>query len=289
MIRLLRGVSIVALVAAVLLYAAALARDWMSQDHTMPTITAASETLEIPCEYTPEQLLEGMSAFDEVDGDLTSEILLGNFSRFLEPGVCDLNYIVFDSANHMATLTRRVTFTDYHSPRFSLAAPLCFGEESTTNLEVRELFSATDLLDGDLTEWITYVESDASFSTAGDYTMTMEVTNSFGDTVSYAFPVHIYERGTQNVSISLEEPLVYLDQGDTFDPEDYVSSVTDQGGNHYSVAQLDITSTVDPDTPGIYEVHYEFGQDPDTHFGAEQGTNQYGEMWLTVIVQEVRE
>lgn len=290
MIRLLRGVSIVALVAAAALFAVAVAREWMTQDNTMPTITAASDTLEIPCDYTTEQLLEGMSAYDETDGDLTSQILVGNFTRFIEPGVCDLNYVVFDSSNHMATMTRRVTFTDYRSPRFRLAAPLCFAEESMTNADARELFSASDLLDGDLTDWITYVESDAMFSTAGDYTMTMEVTNSFGDTASYAFPVHIYERASQNIEIALKQPLVYLEQGQTFDPLDYVASVTDGSGEQYASALLDVTSTVDPSTPGIYEVHYELDGDTDTVLGEAQTgqADQFGEMWLTVIVQEVR-
>ena len=213
MIRLLRGVSIAALVAAILLFAAAQVNERMNQDDTLPTITADSDTLEVPCAYTTDQLLAGVTASDVKDGDLTSQVLVGNFTRFIDPGVCDLNYVVFDSSEHMATLTRRIHFTDYHSPRFQLSEPLVFAESTTNNTDVRALFSAYDVLDGDLTDWITYVETDAAYNNPGDYTITMEVRNSFGDTVSYAFPIHIYERNTQDFDITLTEPLVYVEQG----------------------------------------------------------------------------
>ena len=309
MIRLLRGVSIAALALALALFIAAQVNERMNRDDTLPTITADSDTIEIPCDYTQEQLLAGISASDAKDGDLTGQVLVGNFTRFIEPGVCDLNYVVFDSSEHMATLTRRVRFTDYHSPRFGLAEPLVFAESTTNNTEVRALFSASDVLDGDLTDWITYVETDAAYNNPGDYTITMEVRNSFGDTVSYAFPIHIYERNTQDFDITLTEPLVYVEQGSGFDPLSYVESVRDLSGNRYDPALLNVTSNVDTSAPGIYEIHYEIGnafssgddEEEEEHAPEEneesgeeetlrteiEEESQYGQMWLTVIVQEV--
>ncbi|HIS52641.1 MAG TPA: hypothetical protein IAC15_07880 [Candidatus Onthomonas avicola] len=292
MIRWLRGFSVVALALAVVIFAAAQIVDRMGQDDTMPEIACDSDTLEISCQYTTEELLAGVTAWDERDGDLTDQILVGSFSRFLEPGVCDLSYVVFDSSEHMATLSRRVHFTDYHSPRFSLSEPLCFAEGMTNNTEVRELFHASDVLDGDLTDWITYVETDAAYNNPGDYTITMEVRNSFGDTVSYAFPIHIYERNTQDLDISLTQPLVYVTQGDGFDPEDYVDSISDNSGDEYSLDLLEITSNVDTSTPGLYEVHYEIGndtgaqEDGDDQLTSIEDDSLYGQIWLTVIVEE---
>ena len=80
MIRLLRGVSIAALVAAILLFAAAQVNERMNQDDTLPTITADSDTLEVPCAYTTDQLLAGVTASDAKDGDLTSQVLVGNMT-----------------------------------------------------------------------------------------------------------------------------------------------------------------------------------------------------------------
>lgn len=304
MIRLLKALAVVALVLAVAVFAFAEVQEYMNRDDTMPVITADSDTIEIPCEYTPDQLLAGVTASDAKDGDLTSQILVGSFTRFIDPGICDLSYVVFDSSEHMATLTRRVHFTDYHSPRFALTEPLIFAENFTTNTAVQAMFSATDMLDGDLTDWITYVETDAVYSNPGDYSITMEVSNSFGDTVRYAFPIHVYERNTQNLTISLTEPLVYVNQGSSFDPMAYVSSVSNSAEQEYDRALLQVNSTVDTSTPGIYEVHYEIGNRPGTEGNAtesqtdgeepEEGApltsladGQYGQTWLTVIVQGV--
>lgn len=300
-----------ALVVAAVLFTFANVREWMNEDETLPTITADSDTIDVPCAYTTDQLLAGVTASDAKDGDLTGQILVGNFTRFIDPGVCDLNYVVFDSSEHMATLTRRVHFTDYHSPRFALAEPLVFAESTTNNTEVRDLFSASDVLDGDLTDWITYVETNAAYNNPGDYTITMEVRNSFGDTVRYAFPIHIYERNTQDFTISLTDALVYVQQGGDFDPLEYIESVEDLSGNEYSPSLLRVTSTVDTGTPGIYEVHYEIGNavassaeeeseeetteedttdeetDSEDLLTSIEGEDQYGQIWLTVIVQEV--
>lgn len=295
MILILRGFAVAALAVGTLLFAAALVTGLVGRDDTVPTITADSETLEIPCDYTEDQLLAGVTAWDDSDGDLTSQIVVGSFTRFIELGVCDLSYVVFNSAGHMDTLTRRIRFTDYRSPQFALAEPLCFAEGSTNNTEVRSLFTASDMLDGDLTDWITYVETSASYDTPGDYTITMEVSNSFGDTVSYAFPIHIYQLGSQDFDISLTTPLVYVDQGSSFDPMAYVASVTDENGDGYDPALLSATSTVDTATPGIYEVHYEIGGAFQEVEGTEglissiEDDSLYGQMWLTVIVQRVPE
>ena len=53
-------------------------KELISKDPTLPTITSDRDVLEIPCEYTQEQLLDGLSAFDKEDGDLTNKILVGN-------------------------------------------------------------------------------------------------------------------------------------------------------------------------------------------------------------------
>lgn len=282
MIRLLRGFSIVALALAVVLFIAAYVVDYLNRDDTMPSLSFQTDTLEIPCNYTEEDLLQGVTAWDEKDGDLTDQILPGTFTRFLEPGVCDLSYVVFDSSDHMATASRRILFTDYHSPRFALAQPLCFADGITNHSEVRAMFSASDVLDGNLSDWIDYVDTDADYSLPGDYSITMEVRNSFGDTVSYDFPIHIYRQDTQNVSITLKSGLAYVNQGNTFEALDYVDSVVGAGGREYQPSLLRITSNVKPNTPGLYEVHYEFSLN-----GTVANGGQYGETWLTVIVQEV--
>ena len=296
-IRWLRNFSIAVLVGTIIFAVVVQAVRTTKQDHTIPTISTDSDVLEIPCKYTQQQLMKGVTAEDSKDGDLTDQILVGNFSRFIEPGNCKLKYVVFDSDNHMASLTRQVKFTDYHSPQFGLATGLNFAKNTTSRMEVEQLFSASDLLDGDLTEWMTFGDSNAIYNAAGDYTIYVEVANSFGDVVGYEFPIHIYERDAMNFDISLNQPIVYINQGSSFDPMDYVDSISDNNGNYYDPMLLDIDSSVDTSKPGLYEVHYVINSNTGIqHITSEteeterlltyvQDTRMYGEMWLTVIVQ----
>ena len=246
------------------------------RDTTVPEITSDRDVLEIPCAYTEEQLLEGLTAEDEADGDLTSRIIAGSFSRFIEKGVSNLTYVVFDSSNNAASLTRKVQFTDYHSPRFTLTEPLVYAEQEGSYTESMERLGAQDALDGDLEEWIVQTDTDLNYQRAGSYTMTVEVTNSFGDTSSVGLPIHVVSAEQRTMEILLSQSILYISAGQSIDPAAYVTDVLDSSGNSAGTDSVSADSNVDPQTPGVYEIHYEVSD----------GDGHAGETWLTVIVEE---
>lgn len=250
------------------------------RDRTVPEITSTMDVLEIPCDYTEEQLLEGLSASDGKDGDLTSQIIPGAFSRFIEKGLCNVTYVVVDSSNQPASLTRQVRFTDYHSPRFTLTEPLVFIQQEGSYSDAMARLGAQDMLDGDLSGWITQTDTtdtDVNYQQPGSYTMTVEVSNSFGDTSTAALPVHVVSADQQRAEISLVSSIVYVSVGGTIDPASYVSGATDTMGNEISTDQVSASSNVDTQTPGCYEIHYELYDD---------AGSSMGQTWLTVIVEE---
>lgn len=242
------------------------------RDASEPEIVSDREVLEIPCAYTQEQLMEGLAASDAEDGDLTDRIVAGSFSRFVTPGVTTMTYVVFDSADQPASLTREVHFTDYHAPRFTLSSPLVFAEQEGNYTEAMNRLGAQDVLDGDLDEWITQTDTDVNYSRPGTYTMTVEVTSSLGDTASAALPVHVLGAEHRQVQITLTQGIVYLQQGQSLDPASYIKEVTDASGGTLDPSSISAESGVDVNTPGCYEIHYT----------AEGGA---GETWLTVIVE----
>lgn len=134
--------------------------------------------------------------------------MAGNFSQFIEPGVCNLTYVVFDSSNQAATLTRRVRFTDYEAPKFMLTQPLVFAVGTENN--ARSYVHATDQIDGDLSSMVKLLESNVDYRTAGDYTIQVEVSNSLGDTTQAELPVHIVEASQLSTDIHLTQSLVYV-------------------------------------------------------------------------------
>lgn len=246
------------------------------RDTTLPQITAETDTIEVTSEYTREDLMQGIYAWDDKEGDLTSQVVLSSLSRFVDKGVCNLTYVVFDSSNQSASLTRKVKFTDYHSPRFTLEQPLVFREGEGTYDDITERLGAQDVLDGNRKDWIIRTESDLNFQSPGDYSISVQVSNSYGDTASETLPVHVVEAEDQQVQISLETGVVYIEAGEELDPADYITGVKSSGGTEMSASDVKVSSGVDTKTPGCYEVHYQ----------AEDGSGQSGATWLTVIVED---
>lgn len=270
--KFVRVIVAACLLVSIVLYGAGVIRENRNYDPTMPVITSTVDVLEITTDYTQEDLLSGLSAWDDGDGDLTGEILVGDFSQFIEPGLSNLTYVVFDSNNQAGTLTRQVRFTDYESPKLTLSQPLVFTVGS--RVSVSGIVGAEDMLDGDLSALVLETGSDVNSETQGTYTVDVEVTNSFGDVEEASLPVHVIR--SRELEITLTENLVYLHTGDSFSPENYVQDITDYYGNTMDLADLQITSQVDTQTPGCYEVHY---------YG-ENDAGQTGETWLTVIVRD---
>ena len=96
------------------------------QDTTAPQITDSVGDLHLSVTEDPDALLSGLTAADDRDGDLTDRILVERISRFSEPGVCQVDYVVFDGSNNFCRYQRTVTYDDYTSPRLELEKPLLY-------------------------------------------------------------------------------------------------------------------------------------------------------------------
>lgn len=273
----LRILLLVLLAASAAAYGAAGVKELSGRNAHLPEISCESGTLELPCDYTEEELLSGVSAFDEEDGNLTDKVLVGSFSRFVEPGTCTVTYVVFDSANAAASCTRRVHFTDYEAPKIRLKEPLVFTEGSGSTDDVRSRLLIEDKLDGDLAGTARFSNISVYYDYAGNYSLTVTAASSFGVTVTETLPVHIVERRMTGLAIGLKEPVVYVKAGGTFEPMDEIASVTDLAGSAYTAEDhVTYESDVDTAVPGVYEVCYT----------ASNGGGSVGVTWLTVIVEE---
>lgn len=199
-----------------------------------PVIMCASDELRISVSAPKEDLLIGVTAMDAEDGDLTSKIVIEKITPFTEPGKCTIVYAVFDSGNKVSTVSRTLYYTDYHSPRFKLTSDLTYPVGTT----VKPLSSieANDCIDGDLTKWIsmTVIDTD-DMSSMDSKEVEFRVINSRGDVATFRANIVVQERTSPNIpEIKLGMPedgpgeyqyLVYLREGEDFDPMDYVKLI----------------------------------------------------------------
>lgn len=236
-----------------------------------PVIHADGEVMEVSVKDGEEILLEGITANDSSDGDVTDSVEVENISTFYGDRKRLVTYVAFDSDQHVARATRELRYTDYESPKFSLTEPLQF-LPGNVNLKV----SAEDCLDGDITSAIKLVvDNPISTDQPGQYNVTFQVANSAGDVSSLKVALEIMENQAAGTPvIKLKKYLDYVRAGRRVDLSSYIDTVqiagreyrvVDGDGNFNTGADpgeeivigsnlIGIQGDVDTHVPGTYKV-----------------------------------
>ncbi len=284
-------------------------RLYQNSDKEGPVINVEDDIIEASVKDDYSTFLEGVSAYDERDGDVTYSLGIESVTEFIDEECTtrQINYVAFDQNSHVAKASRRLVYTDYTPIHFSLTAPLKFPEQAS-NVNIMEIIHADDCLDGDISKEIVFSEdSMIQVDTAGDYSVVLCATNSAGDTEELPVIIRVYEKTTESVlpQIALKEYLVYTHVGETLDPHDYIKSVTYNGVEYnvtsgegtfaidtsemtpdekaefikldpeVNIDKFNIEDSVDYSTPGTYEIKYTI----DTLNG------ERGYVYLVVVVE----
>lgn len=225
----------------------------INTDTTVPVITIEEELLAVSFNADNTELLKGVTAYDDKDGDLTDRVIVESVSKFLDDGICKVTYAVCDNNNNVANATRKIRYKDYVSPRFSMNGPACYSIYETVN--IANVIKAYDCIDGDISRSIIITSEDFTSSVAGVFEIEVSVTNSKGDTSVINIPLIVEDRNVSAPEIQLSEYLVYTDTGKPINFSQYLIGATDSLEN-------DITSSVKIETKadftqeGTYSVHY---------------------------------
>lgn len=256
-----RRLQILLLAAAVIMVILYIVNQWVLYsrfDRSTPEITFDSEVLEVSVAVTEEELLIGVTAADKKDGDVTDTIIIESISKMLGDHERIVTYAAFDKDNHVGKAQRKIRYTDYTSPRFSLDGPL---EAGTMNAEMSDILAplhATDCIDGDLTSQIVVIDTEITSMSADAMTAQYEVqvTNSCGDVTTLKLPVRMQMNTSGSFAeIKLSEYLAYRKVGEAVDPAAFVVSAS-AGGQEYGVGGVQINSNLDTSMPGVYTVTY---------------------------------
>ena len=260
----------------------------MTDDTKAPEIEIQQQVLEVSVEADDAALLQGITAKDNADGDVTDSLIVEKISSLTQEHTATVTYAAFDRAGNVAKANRTVKFTDYQPPKFQQNRSLTFPANSMQN--ILHFMGATDAIDGDLSSRVkgTILSNASGLNNPGLYQVEFRVTNSMNDTVYLTLPVEVYPSGTYNANVGLSEYLVYVKTGTVFRGEDYLEKILvgtqeyplkNQSGaegntakidlyfNEYvnpnsvtepfvRVVNVDMVSDVDTKTPGVYSVTY---------------------------------
>lgn len=229
-----------------------------------PVIFYETDVIYAKVGVTDEELLAGMTASDDKDGDVTDSLVVEGISQFVDKNTCVVTYAAFDSSDNVGKATRTLVYTDYHPPRFELSQPMSFKYD--ININILGHITAWDCIDGDVTKKIKVtIESDVmSIYEPGIYDLRFRVTNSMGDTSYLPLNLEIkdasYSVPASAPKTKLSKYLEYLEVGEGFDPLSYVRSVsidnTEVNPYMYGRNNIEVRSSVNTEVPGVYTVEY---------------------------------
>lgn len=252
----------------------------MTTDRTMPVIEMDSESITVSVEGGDEAILEGVTATDKKDGDITENLFIESRTNFFDKGRFNVTIAVVDKDNHVVKTTREVTYSDYISPQFSLSGPLKFQIQSERNdsLDIAGGLGARDVIEGNISNRIKISRDYTIVAyTAGDYHMEFIVSNNMGDTVNFPVTVTLYNAAQESnlPKIQLSSYLINTPVGSEVDLGTLLQQVTYHGiiytrsddGTLYSDRYdgegniltfpsdyVQVDDNVDWSTPGVYEV-----------------------------------
>ena len=248
-------------------------------DGSGPVMTIDSDVLEISVKDSAEALLQGITATDRKDGDVTESVVLESLSAFIDTDTRLATYAAFDSDKHVTRGARRIVYTDYTKPEFSMTQDLEY-PTGRSDISINGI-KVQDCIDGDISSFIK-VKLDPAYDIdeEGEYETEFSIVNSAGDKASFKAYITIYDnaetKGPQ-FDIVDNEYLIYLDRGDAFYPFDYIEDVK-IGGRKYNIVegsgnygaeeiekgekivvgrnQIDVEGEVDTETPGEYVIKF---------------------------------
>lgn len=216
-------------------------------DHTPPVISGG-DAIEVSVEDPQEKLLEGMTAEDDRDGDVTDSLVVQEISEFDDEGNRTVRYAAVDDSGNVGYYSRTMTYTDYRQPTFAMSSPLRF--PMGTSFNICEGITASSVLDGDLSDKIKYTMDRAvSNATTGTYEVEFRVMDSAGRTSYLKTVLEVYDPSEERIEVTLSDYLVYIRANSEFHASAYFEEASVDG-------DLDIQSTVNTSKAGVYYTDY---------------------------------
>ena len=225
----------------------------ITPDVTIPVITLLGES-EVSLELGSTYIDAGATAVDNIDGDITANIVTVNAVDVNTVGTYTVTYNVSDAAGNAASqISRTVNIT----PDVTIPIITLLGEVEVS-LELGSIYTdagatAVDNIDDDITSNIV-VTSTVDVNTVGTYTVTYNVSDAAGNAASQiSRTVNITPDVTIPIITLLGEVEVSLELGSIF---------TDAGATAVDNIDGDITAnivtvnSVDVNLVGTYTVTY---------------------------------
>lgn len=269
--------------------------EYMTSDSVVPVISAESDVLYLSVNDDEAKLLQGMTAMDNLDGDVTDGLVVVSKSKFIAKATRNVSYAAFDANNNVGTYVRKLVYTDYYSPRFVIDEPLRFVAGNSSYDYLRHV-RAVDCLDGNISTQIkiTMGETETASDTVSEQKVNIQVTNSAGDTSTLSLVATFEDFDTYSkASPALTEYVIYVKPGEKPNLRAYLNGIW-MAGNTRKFSDLgfdpdtDISideSRVNYSTPGAYTAIYRLSRGTSSADGGSYRV-EFGTAKLIIVVED---
>ncbi|KZY62174.1 hypothetical protein A3750_09720, partial [Oleiphilus sp. HI0079] len=215
----------------------------------------------------------GATASDNLDGNLTSNIVVSNPVNSGLAGTYTVSYNVTDAAgNPASTLTRTVIVADTAAPTININGATSINHEQGTAY-VDAGATASDLVDGSLTSSISTVNN-VNSAAAGSYTVTYNVSDAAGNAASTATRTVVVADTTAPIILRTGPATVNVEQGTSYTDQGATATDTVDGVLTGSIATV---NPVNVNVAGSYSVTYDV---------SDAANNAASQVTRTVIVAD---
>ncbi|MCD8337791.1 MAG: DUF5011 domain-containing protein [Lachnospiraceae bacterium] len=207
-----------------------------SEDHTAPEIFY-SDSIVYMDGMTDEELLEGVVATDDEDGDVSESLTVERIVTNRDEAKATVIYVAKDSRNNIAKVTRVI---DYNMESETESETEEETESETTAVKTTTVRNKSETED---------VEPDTE-------------TDAETDTVDTEAEIQIQTGSEEELAadaprITLKQTRVTIQVGDSFEATDYIDSITDDYDNKYTLwRRIQVEGNYDVNTAGIYQLVY---------------------------------
>jgi len=221
--------------------------------NTPPVINVEDKELTVGDTFDP---LEGVTATDEEDGDISGSIeVLNNEVDTTKVGIYEVTYKVTDSQGASTTKTIYVTVNPKQEVLNEVPV-IDASDRVLTEGDALEGVTATDKEDGDISGSIEVLNNEVDTTKVGIYKVTYKVTDSQGASTTKT----IYVTVNPKQEVLNEVPVInasdrVLTEGDRFAVLEGVTATDKEDGNLTDKIQV-LKNTVNKEEAGTYEVTY---------------------------------
>jgi len=225
-------------------------------DVTQPQITLMGpDTVMFEACGGSGKLSFGYTAMDNIDGNVTSQVIVNDRIVASQPGVYEKTYNVFDNAGNKAKEAVRtyIVTPDTTDPTINLTRGSQTELEVNTSLNVSAQYDATDNCSG-IASSSTVIDNQVVDTLLGTYDVVYTVKDQAGNTVSKTQQVDVVDNTAPSAALSGSANMSVAVHSNFQDPG--LDQISD---NYWSRSNITINkqSNVDVDNIGTYEIEYE--------------------------------